>query len=122
MTIKTESVNIGEKFNLFSDYWRPRIVAEFNDNYVKIVRVKGEFIWHKHEDEDELFLVLEGRLTIKLRERDLSLGPGELVVIPKGIEHMPVAEDEARLMLIEPKTTLNTGNVRSDRTVPLEWI
>jgi mannose-6-phosphate isomerase-like protein (cupin superfamily) len=111
-----EIVNLAQKFSLFQDYWRPKIVGEVNDSYVKLVKLKGEFVWHQHEAEDELFLVVKGRLLIKLRDRDLWLEEGEFAVIPKGVEHLPIAEDEVHVLLLEPKSTLNTGNVRSDRT------
>ncbi len=112
-----EKVNLAEKFRLFQDYWNPKIVGELNDSHVKLVKVKGEFIWHHHENEDELFLVVKGALRIELRDRAIRLEEGEFVIIPRGLEHMPVAEEEAHLLLLEPKTTLNTGNVRSERTV-----
>ena len=112
-----EIVNVAQKFNLFQDYWRPKIIGELNDAYIKAVKLKGEFIWHHHEAEDELFLVVKGRLLIKLRDRDLCLNEGEFVVIPKGVEHLPIAEEEAHVLLLEPKATLNTGNVQNDRTV-----
>lgn len=112
-----EKVNLAEKLSLFNDYWSPKIVGEINDSYVKLVKVKGEFTWHHHEAEDELFLVVKGRLLIKLRDRDIELQEGELAIIPKGVEHMPVAEEEAHILLLEPKTTLNTGNVQNEKTV-----
>lgn len=112
-----EVVNLAQKLNLFSEHWSPKVVGELNDSYVKVVKVRGEFVWHHHDDEDELFLVLKGRLTIRLRDRNLHIGEGELVVIPKGVEHMPVAEEEVHILLLEPKTTLNTGNVQNERTV-----
>jgi mannose-6-phosphate isomerase-like protein (cupin superfamily) len=112
-----EKVNLAQKFSLFNDTWSPKIVGELNDSHIKLVKVKGEFVWHHHEAEDELFLVIKGRLLIKLRDRDIRLDEGEFVVIPRGVEHMPVAEEEAHLLLLEPKSTLNTGNVQSDRTV-----
>jgi mannose-6-phosphate isomerase-like protein (cupin superfamily) len=112
-----EVVNLAQKLSLFSEHWSPKIVGELNDSYVKVVKVQGEFVWHHHDDEDELFLVLKGRLTIKLRDGDLHVGEGEFVVIPKGVEHMPVAEEEAHILLLELKTTLNTGNVQNERTV-----
>jgi mannose-6-phosphate isomerase-like protein (cupin superfamily) len=118
----TETVNLGQKFGLFDEHWRPKIVGELNDSHVKLAKLKGEFIWHKHENEDELFLVIKGRLVIRLRERDLTIGEGEFVIIPKGVEHLPVAEEEVQVLLIEPKTTLNTGDVRNERTVEAEWI
>lgn len=116
MTI--EKVNLAAKFELFHDHWKPKIVGQVNDLQVKLVKVQGEFLWHKHEKEDELFLVVEGKLTIRFRDRDVELEPGEFVVVPKGVEHMPVAEEEARIVLLEPATTLNTGDVVNERTVP----
>lgn len=113
----TDKVNLAQKLSLFSDYWSPKIVAELNDSYVKVVKLKGEFVWHQHEHEDELFLVVKGTLVIKLRDRDITLHEGELAVIPKGVEHCPVAEDEVHVVLLEPKTVVNTGDVRNERTV-----
>ena len=112
-----EKVNLTEKLNLFQDYWSPKIVGELNDSHVKVVKLKGEFTWPHHEHEDELFLVIKGRLLIRLRDRDVWLQEGEFVIIPKGIEHLPVAEEEVHVLLIEPKSTLNTGNVQNERTV-----
>lgn len=112
-----DKVSLSEKFKLFDDHWSPKIAGELNDSYVKLVKLKGEFVWHQHEAEDELFLVVKGRLTIRLRERDIHLEEGEFVVVPRGVEHLPVAEEEAHVLLLEPKTTVNTGNVTSDRTV-----
>jgi mannose-6-phosphate isomerase-like protein (cupin superfamily) len=112
-----DKVNLAEKFSLFADHWSPKIVGELNDSYVKVVKLKGEFVWHHHEKEDELFLVVKGKLLIRLRDRKLWLQEGEFVIIPKGVEHLPVAEEEAHVLLLEPKTTLNTGNVRSERTL-----
>ena len=110
-------VNLAQKFSLFSDQWNPKIAGELNDFYVKLVKVQGEFVWHQHENEDELFLVVKGRLLIKLRDRDLQLEEGEFAIIPKGVEHLPIAEEEAHVLLIEPKTTLNTGDVQNERTL-----
>jgi mannose-6-phosphate isomerase-like protein (cupin superfamily) len=112
-----DKVNLSEKFSRFSDYWNPKIVGELNDSYVKLVKVKGEFVWHHHENEDELFMVVKGRLRIRLRDRDVEINPGEFLIVPKGVEHLPIAEEETHLLLLEPKSTLNTGNVRSERTV-----
>jgi mannose-6-phosphate isomerase-like protein (cupin superfamily) len=112
-----QKVEIAEKFALFDEPWSPKIVAELNDAYVKVVKLEGEFVWHHHDDEDELFWVVSGRLRMELRDGDVVLEPGELVVVPKGVEHRPVAEGETHVVLIEPKTTLNTGNVRDGRTV-----
>lgn len=118
-----EKVNLAQKFGLFHDYWQPRIAGELNDSYLKLARRKGEFVWPHHENEDELFWVVKGRLLIKLREGEIRLEPGEFVIIPKGVEHLPVAEEEVHLVLLEPKSTSNTGNVRNERTVEkLEWI
>lgn len=112
-----EKVNVAEKFGLFSDYWSPKVAAELNDSYVKLAKFKGEFVWHHHENEDELFFVMKGQLLIKLRDGEVRIGPGEFVVIPRGIDHLPVAENEVHVILIEPKATLNTGNVVGERTV-----
>jgi mannose-6-phosphate isomerase-like protein (cupin superfamily) len=117
-----EKVSLSRKFDLFNDYWSPKIVGEINDSQVKLVKVKGEFVWHSHEKEDELFMVVKGNLVIRLRERDIRLEEGEFFIVPKGVEHMPVAEKEAHVLLLEPKTTLNTGNVRNERTVEAKWI
>jgi mannose-6-phosphate isomerase-like protein (cupin superfamily) len=115
--MKTQKVNLAEKFSRFSDYWNPRIAGEINDCQVKIVKLKGEFIWHHHENEDELFLVTRGRLLMKLRDGDVMINEGEFLIVPRGAEHCPVAEEEVHIVLIEPKTTLNTGNLRNERTV-----
>ena len=112
-----EKVNFTDKFSRFSDYWKPKIAGEINDSYIKLVKVKGEFVWHHHENEDELFLVVKGKLTIKLRDQDIALDEGEFVIIPRGVEHCPVAEEEAYVLLLEPKTTLNTGNISNERTL-----
>ena len=112
-----EKVEIAEKFALFDESWCPKFVAELNDAYVKVVKLDGEFVWHHHDDEDELFWVVSGRLRMELRDGQVILEAGELLVVPKGVEHRPVAEGETHVVLIEPKTTLNTGNVRDERTV-----
>ncbi len=112
-----EKVNLSDKFSLFQDYWSPKIAGELNDSYVKLVKFQGEFLWHKHEAEDELFLVVKGKLTIKLRDGDIHLAEGEFVIIPSGVEHMPVADEEVHVILLEPKSTLNTGDVENERTV-----
>jgi mannose-6-phosphate isomerase-like protein (cupin superfamily) len=110
-------VNLAEMFGRFQDQWSPKIVGEVNDAHVKLVKLQGEFVWHHHEREDELFLVVKGRLRLRLRDRDLVLGPGDFAIIPRGVEHLPVAEEETQVVLLEPKSTLNTGNVRNERTV-----
>jgi len=117
-----EKVNLADKFDLFQEYWSPKIAGELNDSYLKLVKVKGEFVWHHHEAEDELFLVVRGRLVIKLRDRDIVLNEGEFVIIPRGVEHCPVAEEEVQVLLLEPKSTVNTGDVESERTVDAQWI
>lgn len=111
--------NVQEKFLQINDYWNPRISGELNDSYIKMVKIKGEFIWHHHDDEDEMFFVCKGKLVIRFRDSEVTLNEGEFIVIPKGIEHQPVAEEEVHLLLIEPKTTLNTGNVINERTVSI---
>jgi len=110
-------VNLAEKFSQFETYWDPKIVGELNNQYVKLAKFQGEFIWHHHENEDELFLVVKGKLIIKLRDGDVELNEGEFYIIPRGVEHLPVAEKEAHILLFEPKGTLNTGETDSDKTV-----
>ncbi|GAC1445819.1 MAG: cupin domain-containing protein [Chloroflexota bacterium] len=114
---QTSKVNLAQKFSLFDEYWNPKIVGELNDSYVKLVKLEGEFVWHHHEHEDELFLVVKGQLRIRLRDGEIELNEGEFVVIPRGIEHLPVAEEEVHVLLLEPKSTLHTGNVRNELTV-----
>jgi mannose-6-phosphate isomerase-like protein (cupin superfamily) len=111
-----EKVSLSEKFGLFDEHWSPKIAGEVNDSYVKLVKFQGDFVWHKHDEEDEMFLVVKGSITIRLRDGEVRLGEGEFVVIPRGVEHMPVAEEEAHVLLFEPKTVLNTGDVRNERT------
>ena len=111
-------VNIAEKLRRFEEKWKPKIVGEVNDSYVKLVKLQGEFVWHRHDSEDELFLVVQGSLRMRLRDRDLVVNPGEFVIIPRGVEHLPVADVETHVLLFEPKSTLNTGNVTNERTVP----
>jgi len=105
-----DKVNIAEKLALFSDHWHPRIVGALNGQLVKLAKLKGSFVWHKHEQEDELFYVLRGRLRIAFRDRSVELGPGEFIIVPRGVEHMPVADEEVAVMLFEPATTVNTGD------------
>jgi len=112
-----EKVNLIEKFSKFTELWRPKIVGELNGQYVKIAKLKGEFTWHHHEGKEELFLVVKGRLLIKLRDRDIVLNEGEFFIVPQGVEHMPVAEDETHVLMFVPKSTLNTGNVQSEKTI-----
>jgi mannose-6-phosphate isomerase-like protein (cupin superfamily) len=110
-------VDLAEKLSLFSEHWNPKIVAEVNDCAVKLVKLQGEFVWHKHENEDELFLVVKGGFRMRFRDGEVELAENELIVVPRGVEHMPVADAEASVLLFEPKSTLNTGNVLNDRTV-----
>lgn len=110
-------VDLEEKLSLFADHWSPKIVGELNGQHIKLVKVKGEFVWHHHENEDEMFLVLKGRLVIQLRDRDVVLEPGQFFIVPRRVEHRPVAEDEASVLLFEPVSTLNTGDVTNERTV-----
>lgn len=112
-----DKVKISEKLNLFNEYWSPKIVSELNDSYIKLAKLKGQFDWHFHKDEDELFLVVKGSLLLKFRDKDIILNEGEFIVVPKGVEHLPIAEEEAHVIFIEPKSTLNTGNVHNERTV-----
>ncbi len=106
-----DKINLIEKFKLFSDHWSPRIIGELNGQHVKLAKFKGDFVWHHHEHEDELFLVIKGRLLMKLRDKDVWLDEGELIIIPAKVEHMPVAPEEIHILLFEPKSTFNTGNV-----------
>jgi len=112
-----DPINLKNKFSLFSDYWNPRVIGELNDCHIKAVKLKGEFIWHHHDNEDELFLVVKGTLRMKLRGGDTIVNEGEFVVVPRGVEHCPVADEEVHIVLIEPKSTLNTGNITNERTV-----
>ncbi len=117
-----EKVNLAQKLTLFNDHWHPRIVGELNDSHVKLVKVQGEFVWHHHDHEDELFLVLKGRLHMQFRDHAVWLEPGEFIIVPRGVEHRPVAPEEVHLLLLEPKSTLNTGNVIDAKTAVAEWI
>jgi len=112
-----QAVNLRSKLAGFSEFWSPKIVGEVNDSYVKLVKFTGEFVWHHHEREDEMFLVLQGQMRMRFRDREVMVGPGEFIIVPRGVEHMPVAETETHVMLFEPKSTLNTGNVVNERTV-----
>ena len=112
-----EKVNLAEKFARFQDCWSPKIVGELNDSYIKLAKLKGEFTWHHHEAEDELFLVVKGRLLLKFRDRDVWLEAGEFCIVPKGVAHLPIAEEETHVVLLEPKSTSNTGNIQNEHTV-----
>jgi len=118
-----EKVNLHQKFKLFSEFWTPKIAGELNDQYVKLAKTKGEFVWHTHDAEDEFFLVVKGSLTIRLRDRDIQLNEGEFFIVPRGVEHKPFSEKEAHVLVFEPKVTLHTGSEKTDLTVEeLEWI
>ena len=111
------TVNLADKFSKFQDHFNPRVLGEINDFVVKAVKLKGEFIWHHHDHEDEMFLVVKGTLRMKFRTHEAVVREGEFVIVPHGVEHKPVAEEEAHIILLEPKTTLNTGNIVNERTV-----
>ena len=113
-------VNLESRFEDVTELWSPRVIGRVNDQYVKIARIQGEFVWHAHEDEDELFLVLRGRLRIQLEDGEVTLGPGEMVVVPRGVRHNPIAAEECWVMLVEPVTTKHTGDVVSERTRSIE--
>jgi mannose-6-phosphate isomerase-like protein (cupin superfamily) len=110
-------INIAAQLESFSEPWSPRIVGELNGQHVKLVKLKGEFVWHHHDQEDELFLVVKGRLRMRFRDREVALDPGEFLIVPRGVDHLPVAEEEVHVLLFEPASTLNTGNVRNERTI-----
>jgi mannose-6-phosphate isomerase-like protein (cupin superfamily) len=112
-----EKINCAQKFELIKEHWSPRVVGEVNDVSIKLVKFQGDFIWHHHETEDELFFVVKGIMVMKLRSGDVVVEEGEFIIIPRGVEHMPVADEEVFVMLIEPKTTLNTGNIENERTI-----
>lgn len=118
-----EKINLAEKFSLFDEQWSPKIVAELNGQQVKLAKLEGPFVWHHHEDEDELFWIVKGRLKMELRDGDVMLDEGEMLVVPRGVEHRPVAEEEVWLMMFEPASTVNTGSAGGERTVAdPEWI
>jgi len=120
--VSLRKVVLAEKLALVTDFWSPKAVGAVNDFHVKLVKLKGEFIWHAHEAEDELFLVLQGRLRMQFRDREIVVEAGELIVVPHGMEHRPVADEEAQVLLFEPKSTVNTGTAGGDRTREVEWI
>jgi mannose-6-phosphate isomerase-like protein (cupin superfamily) len=117
-----DKVNLAQKFSLFTEQYSPKIVGEVNDLYVKVAKLQGDFMWHHHDNEDELFFVVQGALRMKLREdgveREIMINPGEFIIIPRGVEHLPSADQETQVVLLEPKSTLNTGNVENERTLP----
>ena len=118
-----DKVSLSQKFSLLDEHWTPKIVGELNGQHVKLVKIKGEFVWHKHDVEDELFMVIKGSMVIRLRDKDIQLDEGELYIVPKGIEHKPVAAEETQVLMFEPISTVNTGDAESDLTVRnLDWI
>ena len=112
-----EPINIKDKLDLINDHWNPRVIAELNEQQVKIVKVKGEFVWHDHKNEDELFYVLKGKLIIEFRNKKVEVNEGEIIVIPKGVEHRPIAKDEGWMLLFEPRNTKHTGDVKHELTI-----
>jgi len=118
-----QSINLQDKLSKFSEHWSPKIIAQMNDNHFKLAKVQGEFVWHDHPETDEMFLVVKGKLEIRLRDGVVLLNEGEMYVVPKGVEHKPVAENECHILLVEPAGTVNTGDVVSDKTSPNDaWI
>lgn len=113
----TNKVNLSEKLAAVNDYWSPKIIGELNNQHVKIARLKGSFVWHRHENEDELFMVVKGKLKIHLKDKTVHLNEGEFFIVPKGVEHKPVADEEVHVLLFEPAETLNTGNVKNEMTI-----
>ena len=121
--MKAEKINLLEKFEHVTDYWSPKIIEQMNDYHFKLAKFKGEFTWHDHKETDEVFFVVEGEMSIEFRDRTVTLKAGELIVVPKGVEHKPVSEEECKVMLIEPAGTVNTGEVENDQTVAeIDWI
>jgi mannose-6-phosphate isomerase-like protein (cupin superfamily) len=112
-----QTINLKEKFSRFSEHWSPKILGEVNDCAIKAAKLKGEFVWHHHDNEDELFLVVKGTLRMKFRDHEAVVREGEFIIVPRGVEHLPAADEEVHLLLVEPKTTLNTGNIQNERTV-----
>ena len=118
-----EKVDIRKKFKCFSDCWSPKVIAEMNNYQFKIARIKGEFIWHNHKDTDEAFIIIEGRMKIIFRDKTIDLDEGDMFVVPKGVDHKPISDEECKIMLVEPKGVVNTGNTKSDLTAENDvWI
>ena len=115
--MNAKKINLKEKLSKFTEHWSPRVIAEMNDIQFKLVKVKGEFVWHDHKDEDELFYILKGKMIMEFRDRKVEVNEGEMIVVPKGVEHRPVAEEEVWMMLFEPQNIKHTGNVKSDLTI-----
>ena len=121
--MNTKVINIADKFSQFTDLWAPKVIARMNDYHFKLARIKGEFIWHSHQETDELFIIMQGEMTIHLREQDVKLKEGEMFVVPKGVEHKPIAKQECQIMVIEPAGTINTGDAGGEMTTQDEvWI
>ncbi|MFN7947297.1 MAG: cupin domain-containing protein [Blastocatellia bacterium] len=117
-----DKINIAHKLSLFTDYWKPKLVGELNGQHVKLVKFQGPFVWHQHEHEDEMFLVVRGRFRMEFRDREVTLEEGEFIIVPRGVEHRPVADEEVCVMLFEPAGTVNTGIVESELTAEVEAI
>ncbi len=115
-------INLKEKFSLFSEHWSPKVIGQLHDFHIKIAKVKGEFVWHSHENEDELFLVVKGRLRMLFRDGEEILEAGEIIVVPRGTEHCPVADEECQILMLEPASTVNTGTAGGERTREADWI
>lgn len=123
MSMKHEAINFAEKFSKFQEHWSPRIIAEMNDYQFKLVKAQGEFVWHDHADTDEVFIIIEGVLDIELRDRCVTLHPGEMYVVPKGVEHKPIAREECKMLLVEPRGVVNTGDTGGGLTAELDvWV
>lgn len=120
--MQASTVNLANGFARIDEHWHPRIVGELNGQQVKLAKLKGEFVWHSHADEDEMFLVLKGSLTMRFRDREEIVNAGEFIIVPRGVEHLPVAEEEVEVMLFEPASTVNTGDEGGERTVAAEWL
>jgi mannose-6-phosphate isomerase-like protein (cupin superfamily) len=111
------TINVADKFSKINEMWSPKILGEVNDSYIKAVKFIGEFVWHHHDNEDEMFMVISGKLRMKFRDREEVVRPGEFIIVPRGVEHLPISDEETQVLLFEPKSTLNTGNVRNERTL-----
>ncbi len=115
-------VDVAQKLSLFSEHWSPKIVGELNGQYIKVAKFKGEYVWHQHDNEDEMFLVVKGRLRIRLEDRDIDLREGQFTIVPKGVRHLPIADEEVHVILLEPKSTISTGDANDARATQGEWI
>ena len=121
--MESNKINLNEKYSKFTKHWSPRVIAEMNDYQFKIAKIKGEFVWHNHKDTDETFIVIEGKMSIKLRDGEVELSKGEMFVVPKGVEHKPCAENECKILVVEPRGVINTGDVGGELTITEEkWV